>query len=220
MYSSGATTFPVWPTCNELSAYPASTAARDAPIAAPNASANGSRVALKVLASFNARPPDTMRLAEPSSGRSDLVSSVLICSEAGLETSTGSTAFASTSEPSADAALKAVERTVKNLSGMEELARTVAMALPAYIGRVNVVLFDELSCSREVISETAGTSNFAATRGSRDFADAECAETTCVNGEPSERIFSSRGDTVSGNGGAYFGDEACNSPVNPFNLFH
>ena len=44
----------------------------------------------------------------------------------------------------------------------------------------NVVAFDEVSCSREVMSETAGTSSRAATRGRSDFADEECAETTCV----------------------------------------
>lgn len=114
-----------------------------------------------------------MRLAVPSSGRSDLVSSVLTCSERAVAGSTASTAFASTSAPSAAAALNAVDRTVKNLRGMDSPARTVAMALPAYIGRVNVVLFDALSCSSEVMSETAGTSSLAATRGSRDFADAE-----------------------------------------------
>lgn len=41
MYKSGATTFPVCPTCISLGQNPASTAARDAPTAAsPKASAN------------------------------------------------------------------------------------------------------------------------------------------------------------------------------------
>ena len=43
-YSCGATFFPVCPTCRLLSANPLSTAALDAPIAAPNASANGGMI--------------------------------------------------------------------------------------------------------------------------------------------------------------------------------
>ncbi|KAJ0137783.1 Disintegrin and metalloproteinase domain-containing protein B [Fusarium oxysporum f. sp. albedinis] len=42
-YSSGATTFPVWPTCKLLSANPLSTAAGDAPTAAFRESARGRR---------------------------------------------------------------------------------------------------------------------------------------------------------------------------------
>ena len=42
MYRSGATTLPVWPTCRSLGTKPASTAARLAPIAAPNSSTSGS----------------------------------------------------------------------------------------------------------------------------------------------------------------------------------
>jgi hypothetical protein len=67
---------------------------------------------------------------------------------------------------------------VKNFTGTEEGARTVAMALPAYIGREKVVLFEEESCETEMISETAGTSSFAAIRGRRALAEDECAETT------------------------------------------
>lgn len=102
-----------------------------------------------------------------------------------------------------DAAVKAVDRTVKNLMGMEEEARTVAIAFPAYIGRVKVVLLEEESCSRDVMSETAGISSFAATRGRSDFAEDECAEATCVKGDPSDRSFSRSGDTVSGSGVEY-----------------
>jgi len=54
----------------------------------------------------------------------------------------------------------------------------VAMALPAYIGREKVVLFEEESCETEIMSETAGTSSFAATRGRRALAEEEWAETT------------------------------------------
>lgn len=141
IYNSGATTLPVCPTCNELSAYPASTAARDAPTAAPSASARGYNVEANVSAFFKARPPDTTRLATPKSGRSDLVRVVFICCVGGSVTSTGSSGLASTSTPSAceEAAGKAVGLTVKNFIGMDDDARTVAMAFPAYIGRVKVV---------------------------------------------------------------------------------
>lgn len=99
-------------------------------------------------------------------------------------TSTGSMAVTSISAPpDVGAAANAVLRTVKNFMEMEEGARTVAMALPAYMGRVNVVLLEEELCCTEVISEMAGTSSFAATRGKSDLAEDEWAETTCVNGE-------------------------------------
>ena len=88
-------TFPVWPTCSELSAYPASTAARDAPIAgsqaimrfrrhgyqtrmgspAPRLSAKGSITAVNCSADLRARPPETTREAEDKSGLLDVVSS-------------------------------------------------------------------------------------------------------------------------------------------------
>src|SRR3990170_2841295 len=42
MYSSGATTLPVWPTCQSFGTQPASTAARLAPPAAPSSSASAS----------------------------------------------------------------------------------------------------------------------------------------------------------------------------------
>lgn len=41
------------------------------------------------------------------------------------------------------------------------------------MGRVKVVLPDAASCSRDVISDTAGTSSFAATRGRIDLAELE-----------------------------------------------
>jgi hypothetical protein len=101
------------------------------------------------------------------------------------------------------AAENAVERTVKNLIRMDEGARTVAIALPAYIGLVKVVLLAAESCSREVISDTAGRSSLAATRGKSDFAEEVCAETTCVNGDESDRSFSSKRESVSADGSEY-----------------
>ena len=142
-----------------------------------------------------------------------------MCCVGGSETSTGSRALLSTFELSEDsAAAKAVERTVKILIGMAEEARTVEIAFPAYIGRVNVVELAEGSCSRDVMSDMAGTSNFAATRGRRDLAEGECAATTCVKGEPLPRIFSKRGDRISGNSVEYCLEVECNNEVKPLNL--
>ena len=50
-----------------------------------------------------------------------------------------------------------------------------------------------------------GESTIAATRGRRDFAKAEWAETTWVKGESFNRL-SSRGETVSGTGCLYLGE--------------
>jgi len=220
IYSSGATTLPVCPTCNEFSAYPASTAARDAPTAAPSASARGYSVEANVSAFFNARPPDTTRVATPNSGRSDLVRVVFICCVGGFATSTGSRELAPTSAPSCEeAAGKAVGLTVKNLIGIDHDARTVDIAFPAYIGRVKVVVWEEESCSSDVTSEIAGTSSFAAMRGRSDFAKEEVADTTCVNlGGVPESSCSKRGDTVSGSRSEYCGDVEWRIDVRPFSL--
>jgi len=93
----------------------------------------------------------------------------------------------------------------------------VEIAFPAYIGRVNVVAPDELSCERDVTSETVGESSFAETRGSKDFAEEEVADTTWVY--PSdERIFSNKGERISGTGSAYCGEVECKTEETPFNL--
>lgn len=94
-----------------------------------------------------------------------------MCSDGESKTSTGSSVSTWTSKPPSDSAAEnAVDLTVKNLIDMDEDALTVEMALPAYIGRVNVVLLDEGSCSSEVMSDTAGMSSLAATRGRIDLA--------------------------------------------------
>ena len=77
-----------------------------------------------------------------------------------------------------------------------------------------MVEFDEGSCSREVTSETGGELILAATRGRRDLANAECAETTWVKGESFSR-FSSRGETDSGIGCLYFGEAEWMSELRP-----
>jgi len=64
--------------------------------------------------------------------------------------------------------------------------------------------------------DTAGISSLAATRGRMDFADEECADTTCVKGEFSERSFSRSGERVSAIGVVYCEDVECRIEVRPF----
>ena len=71
--ATGATILPVWPTWRSLETKPASTAAREAPTAAPSRSAR-SYSSLKLSPLFIPRPPDTTILAPLSSGRSVLLS--------------------------------------------------------------------------------------------------------------------------------------------------
>jgi hypothetical protein len=69
------------------------------------------------------------------------------------------------------------------------------------MGLVNVVESSASSCLSEVMSETAGTSKTAATRGKTDFAADEWAEKKCVYLVPEERIDLKSGVSVSGSGG-------------------
>ena len=94
---------------------------------------------------LRARPPETIVLAVLRSGRSEVVNSVerwvvrlVFSSIAG--SSSMDTLFEEEEEVVDDAG-KAVPRTVIILSGISDPALTVAIALPAYIGRVKVVSF-------------------------------------------------------------------------------
>src|SRR5258705_232361 len=71
MYKSGATILPVCPTCQSFGTNPASTAAREAPMAAFSLSASGSST-LKLSPEPMPRPPETITRAEVSSGRQDM----------------------------------------------------------------------------------------------------------------------------------------------------
>ena len=62
IYNSGLTVVPVWPTWWELSIHPESTAALEAPISAPNLSANFF-ISSNPSAFFNPLPADTIILA-------------------------------------------------------------------------------------------------------------------------------------------------------------
>ncbi|GAA3243812.1 hypothetical protein GCM10020256_68990 [Streptomyces thermocoprophilus] len=68
MYSCGETDLPVWPTWLVCGYQPASTAAREAPTAAPSSSARASMIA-KFSAPLTPRPPETTIAASVSSGR-------------------------------------------------------------------------------------------------------------------------------------------------------
>jgi hypothetical protein len=68
------------------------------------------------------------------------------------------------------------------------------------------------------MSDTAGTSSFAATRGRSDFAEGECAETTCVKEELFPMICSRSGATDSGRGVEYCEEVECSKDVKPFSL--
>ena len=76
MYKFGATILPVCPTCMSFGTKPASTAAREAPIAAPNLSAIPCNK-LKFSPFCIPRPPEITTVAAVNSGRSDLVCSSL-----------------------------------------------------------------------------------------------------------------------------------------------
>jgi hypothetical protein len=162
----------------------------------------------KVSAFLSARPPDTTRCAVARSGRVDSVTVVRMCSVGGFGTWTDLISLISMSELSVSlnvAGVKDVPLTVQNLILSFPGARTVEMALPAYMGRVNVVEPVVGSCDRDVTSERVGRSIMAETRGRRDLAVEEVDERTCVNGEESRRDCR-RGDKTSGNGCSYCGD--------------
>lgn len=124
---------PVWPTCKLLSAKPLSTAAREAPIAAPRASARGGMMVSNWSFDFRPRPPETTFPAVARSGRSDLARS----SESHSVSASllGSSPVVTSAEPlPSSAAGNEVPRVVINLMG--SLDSTVRSALPAYIGRI------------------------------------------------------------------------------------
>lgn len=135
-YNCGATFFPVWPTWRLLSANPLSTAALDAPIAAPNASANGGISLSNCSFDLRPLPPDTTLPAVARSGRSDFARSSETHSVG--DSDLGSTPSVISAEPpEISAAGKAVPRIVMILIGSEDWR--VMMALPAYIGRMNAI---------------------------------------------------------------------------------
>lgn len=134
MYNSGATTFPVCPTCQSLGTNPASTAALEAPTAAPNLSANFSNN-WKLSPFFMPRPPLMTMDADDKSGRSDFDTDSPT-HEAFSKGVTSSTVSTWTETGSSGACSKDVGRTDKSLTA--SCALTLTKTLPAYIGLTNV----------------------------------------------------------------------------------
>lgn len=81
-----------------------------------------------------------------------------------------------------------------------------------------MVLLEDGSWSNDMMSDTAGRSSLAATRGKMDLADEEWAETTCVKGDWCDNNLSNKGVTTSGKGVVYCGEAACSKVLRPVTL--
>src|SRR5271165_2527987 len=132
MYSWGETVLPVWPTWNWWGYQPASVTARDAPTAAPRASASSSMI-LNPSADPVPRPPDTTICASVRSGRSPLSAAarsvtvaVFAAPDAANETATSSAA------PCDGSALTAFGRTA--MMGVPLVTRDQAVIAPPKFG--------------------------------------------------------------------------------------
>ncbi len=171
IYKFGATTFPVCPTCQSLGTYPASTAARLAPIAAPSLSASFSRT-WKFSLEPSPLPPDTTMSAAVNSGRSFLESSeFMYLVKVVFSPDLMEVIFVSLSLIIAFSKAVVLIVNIFKLS----LLLQVAIALPAYIGLLNV--------SMSMISMTSGiiiTSNNAAKRGAVFLPFAVLENNICV----------------------------------------
>src|SRR5882757_192538 len=119
---------PVWPTCSSLGAYPASTAAREAPTAAPILSAREYRI-LNPSALPRARPPDTTLDAVCKSGRSFLAADTEM-KRVWVGSSTLRDDFSTGAEPPVGAASNEALRTVPTILEAGSVS-TVTIALPA-----------------------------------------------------------------------------------------
>mmetsp|Transcript_6936 Transcript_6936/g.14267 ORF Transcript_6936/g.14267 Transcript_6936/m.14267 type:complete len:253 (-) Transcript_6936:314-1072(-) len=181
IYKSGATTFPVWPTCQSLGQNPASTAAREAPTAAPSLSARPSRMG-KLSPLLIPRPPLTTMLADPKSGRSDFETDSPTHS-ALSKAATLSRVSSSTPEESTNSALsKQVGRIDKTLVLFPlgpGWATTLPNTLPAYIGRMKV-----FSSSISKMSVTGETSKSAAALGTTVLPNFDAVPMTTVQSSP------------------------------------
>ena len=157
MYRFGLTVLPVWPTCMLWGiSSQVSTAAREAPTAAPIVSASVSRW-LKLLGSPIPRPPETMMLASATSRRS-LARAII--STTAVRTSPVASTTDTSAPPPASAAAKTFARSVMTDAPSTS---TVCMALPERIGEVNwAPLMPTTSC-------TTGRPRRAARRAARSF---------------------------------------------------
>mmetsp|Transcript_54483 Transcript_54483/g.132233 ORF Transcript_54483/g.132233 Transcript_54483/m.132233 type:complete len:215 (-) Transcript_54483:449-1093(-) len=173
MYKSGATTFPVWPTCQSFGQKPASTAARDAPTAAPNLSANASRMG-KFSPDLIPRPPLTTIDALPRSGRSDLETDSLTHSALSNAT-TSLTVSTESAGQSTNGALSKLVGRIDNTFVPVSFDTTFPRTFPAYIGRTYV-----FSSSMSRMSVTGETSRSAAARGTMELPNLDDVPTTTL----------------------------------------
>src|SRR5512138_1985088 len=172
-YSSGATTFPVWPTCQSFGTQPASTAARLAPTAAPSSSASAS-TGLK--SPFVPRPAATTTRASVSSGRSLFTSLKPAKRVLRAPASTETGAAETVPFPSFAAAGNSVGRIVNTFTGVA--ISTSARTLPAHIGRRKVTAAP--SPPKPSTSVAIPAPSFAAARGRRSLPNAVAAAPTKV----------------------------------------
>jgi hypothetical protein len=129
-YSDGLTTLPVCPTWSPCGAYPASTAAREAPGVACAAAASGRMTASNCSLDFSERPPATMRSASVRSTAcvAGLRVSVTTTSRCASVTP-ASTDTTDALPPDGAPTGKELGRTVKSARG--DFTRTSTSALPA-----------------------------------------------------------------------------------------
>ena len=127
MYKSGATIFPVCPTCISLGTKPESTAALEAPIAAPNLSAIPFK-RLKLSPFCIPLPPEITTSAAVNSGLSDTAISSFIKDEIARSLSKSTTSIG-LDPPEASQASNPVVLTV--ITFTESVLWTVAIQLPA-----------------------------------------------------------------------------------------
>src|SRR5574342_298867 len=181
MYSSGATTLPVCPTCQSLGTHPASTAARLAPSAAFKSSASPSSSLKSPLVP---RPPATTTRASVSSGRAlftSLNSTKRVRSD---PRSTFTVAAAVLPAPCFCATGNSVARTVKHFTGVA--SSTSASTLPAHMGRWKVTCAPEPPKPSTSVAQAAPRR--AATRGTRSLPKARSEEHTSELQSPPDLV--------------------------------
>src|ERR1700730_8380617 len=134
MYSCGETVLPVCPTWNACGYQPASVTARDAPPAAPSASASFSMI-LKPSSDPVPRPPETTICASVSSGRSPFAATTYSVTAAPLAASDAANYTASTTPAPGDA------------SGVTAFGRTAIIGVPARTVEWTVIDPPKFGCS-------------------------------------------------------------------------
>src|SRR5450432_3362717 len=144
MYSCGATVTPVWPTCAVCGYHPASVAARDAPTAAPNASANCS-ISAKFSAVPTPRPPAITADASDSEGRPPTSGAVRSTTDACRPSATGTST--TTTEAVAGAA-----------TGVTLFGRTVTIGCPRVTLACTTVEPPNTDCSTTTVEPSSATS--------------------------------------------------------------